>query len=912
MNLQTQEPICSLCGHQCAEVKILDCGCHAHVRCLPVHIFSAYRQAVAYQQQDSVHIPCPACNKKVNGFYIHPLSPSDLEVAGRLNRSEYQGDLISDNSKKRKRGSFSDNSDDYDQSSGKAEEEFTSASASPFLLWSNASVQEKDQNDKLHFRTGRWSTAETKFVEALIKCFDNSTLPLPHGIKLNEFLKDILMCKSSRLTKKMKNAKLSHRNYKLIMATPANHDIKAVSEAQQQFLDSVPSQVTRLILKFNISRIWRLHFSNLCLQTGYESLMGEDWLQSLEDFDKRVSDAESIVRRYRRERLIKALRSDSFQDSIEGVYIANNPNIPGVTAKKGLPRISSGVALSTLHSHLPNATAATTATAADTTTPKEMTALIKSPNQPGQQNQNNATYVTEESFILDETAKKPAVGQEFDANEIPRDLTITTIKLKDPSEMSKRGSDNFSIDFLDDLDGSLSGETYLSLKDTRQSFRKKNIFLSQIMCFLESQNLPIHYVDCWVPSDHIPDEQRQSSGQHANQFQLPRRLVHAGDDLRSDLSSITEYQLHEFGVYSKKFSFDPGAGLPGRCYSSMTYSWENNIQHASPEHFKRLGGARYAGIMTAIGLPVQYPKVGIIVIGLYSLMNVNFNSQILQLCSEEFKKFNPEARWNLSLDISSNESANFSERRSSAGDLSNQESSTSGFQTDYALKDSPANNSANNSKDSESVSSTDSVTQDQVMEIANLLAEHIPSVQEAHNKSDIIRSLRMQLLNFPDNIPKSALNKFKILWRSYKSYCNVQRKKGDIVKLIISDWEFMSKDYDQTSTPWGSNGMTHVNYSVKESNQAINMVTPMSIGLPNHDYNNNGMTSKVLSANIMNFPPALGGSIEHDSDKKLPAVPSPNGNHSTSSQAHEIVPISIGQAHSTKVEEEEKAHHITS
>lgn len=681
----------------------------------------------------------------------------------------------------------------------------------------------------------------------------------------------------------MKNAKLSHRNYKLIMATPAIHDIKAVSKAQQNFLDSIPSQVTRLILNFNISRIWRLHFSNLCLQTGYENLMGEDWLQSLEDFDKQVSEAETIVRRFRRERLIKALRSDSFQDAIEGVYIAGTPNISAVVSKQGaIPRISSGVALSALNGHLEN----------NNNNNNRDDIVTKTP-------QNVPTYVTnttEESFVLDDTAKKSAVReQDPDGTQIPRDLTITTIKLKDPTEMT-RGSDNFSIDFLDDLDGSLGGETYLSLKDTRQSFKKKNVFLTQIMSFLESQNLPIHYVDCWVPSDHTPDKQRQPPGQQANQLAHSTRLVHAGDDLRSDLSSITEYQLHEFGVYSKKFSFDPGAGLPGRCYTSMSHSWENNIQNASPEHFKRLGGARYAGIMTAIGLPVPYPKVGTIVIGMYSLMNVNYNSQLLQMCSEEFRKFNPEARWNLCLDISSAETSPFSQEKPSSGDLSSshnsQSLSTSHHKSFILGGESPTQNSVK-SKDGESVSSSDSINQEQAMEIANLLAEHIPSVQEADNKSHIIRSLRMQLLNFPDNITGPDLNKFKILWRSYKSYCKVQRKKNDIVKLLISDWEFMSKDGEQGTSPWGPNAMTHVNYSSQDSTQSPVTIKPISIGI------SSSISSKVLSANMLSYPTSLGGS--NDRNKKLPALPSSRLLTTTTGQGRDHLSTSNGEAMETNV-----------
>ena len=152
----------------------------------------------------------------MNGFYIHKLSLCDLEQAAQINHNEYHNDFLGDNNenednddnnRKRKRPNLSSEEDDNNYNKNDDDDiqedttkihtkEYNTASASPFLLWSDSSsVNDKDQNDKLHFRTGRWSSAETRFVEILIHCFDHSTLPLPHGIKLNEFLKDILMCK---------------------------------------------------------------------------------------------------------------------------------------------------------------------------------------------------------------------------------------------------------------------------------------------------------------------------------------------------------------------------------------------------------------------------------------------------------------------------------------------------------------------------------------------------------------------------------------------------------------------------------------------------------------------------------------------------------------------------------------------
>lgn len=75
---------------------------------------------------------------------------------------------------------------------------------SPFLLWSNKVFEGLSDSDRLHFRTGRWSHDETVYVDQIIRLFDGGCLALPNGIKLNELLRDMLLCKSSRLTKKMK------------------------------------------------------------------------------------------------------------------------------------------------------------------------------------------------------------------------------------------------------------------------------------------------------------------------------------------------------------------------------------------------------------------------------------------------------------------------------------------------------------------------------------------------------------------------------------------------------------------------------------------------------------------------------------------------------------------------------------
>ena len=127
---------------------------------------------------------------------------------------------------------------------------------SSFLLLNHT----RTSSEHVNHRTGRWSNEEVAFVDALVLAFDLGTLPLPHGIKLNEFLGDMLLCKSSRLTKKMKNAKLSTRSYTLGLFDSRNSQVcTTLAPLQEQFLHSVTSEPMQLELRFNMVKMWRTH-----------------------------------------------------------------------------------------------------------------------------------------------------------------------------------------------------------------------------------------------------------------------------------------------------------------------------------------------------------------------------------------------------------------------------------------------------------------------------------------------------------------------------------------------------------------------------------------------------------------------------------------------------------------------------
>ncbi len=120
------------------------------------------------------------------------------------------------------------------------------------------------------YRTGRWNAEESAYTSILIKCFEMGILPLPHGMKLNDFLCDLLSCRTSRLTKKLKHAKLGSRTYRggLNLDKNANNMSNVIihgsgiQRAQSLFLKTITPEWVRMELQFNISRMWRTHLAN--------------------------------------------------------------------------------------------------------------------------------------------------------------------------------------------------------------------------------------------------------------------------------------------------------------------------------------------------------------------------------------------------------------------------------------------------------------------------------------------------------------------------------------------------------------------------------------------------------------------------------------------------------------------------
>lgn len=170
-------------------------------------------------------------------------------------------------------------------------------------------------------RTGRWTTEEMTYCDQLIAKFEQGQLPLIDGVKLNEFLGNMLKSKQSRLTKKMKNAKLSSRTFVRTAGYITDpNEVREFSELEESFYQAIQCHQERAEIKFHMQKEWREHFSQLCVAIG-QPLDADAWLSSVEEMDRRLSQARDAARMARRKVMMSfALRADS-RNREEGVFI---------------------------------------------------------------------------------------------------------------------------------------------------------------------------------------------------------------------------------------------------------------------------------------------------------------------------------------------------------------------------------------------------------------------------------------------------------------------------------------------------------------------------------------------------------------------------------------------------------------
>ena len=442
-----------------------------------------------------------------------------------------------------------------------------------YVLLSHSRMSGSSLSDREQQRTGRWTDEEINFVDYLVNAFDHGDLALPHGIKLNEFLGDILLCKSSRLTKKMKNAKLSTRSFELKSPThlEVNPNCAILSSLQEKFLQSITSEPTQLELRFNVTKQWRTHFSNLCLQVGYQSLDARDWIASLEELEGRAAVAEENIRKVRQKRMRQALKTDGGTSANPSVYIG------GLSASTAARELEPILSMSNKEEDSSAARKVSNVTTDDSKSSEDFwmnfdssssslggSGGVGGANVPKKRDRSFSEDFLQggnETTYMEELSKEGGRGRTFS-----EDFDAVLSDLIDP-EPTSTPADN-------------QAEKAAPKTDTTCG-----PYLDAIIHYMEAHSLKFQHADVWVPS-FLPRAGPNALAVDTDQL----RLFNAGHATRGDLDEQLAFTFNEYGVYSEKFSFQPGHGLPGRVYVTGKPSWERNIHQKDPKIFERSGG----------------------------------------------------------------------------------------------------------------------------------------------------------------------------------------------------------------------------------------------------------------------------------------------------------------------------------
>jgi len=274
---------CRRCGHGGCDLKVLDCGCLFHARCLQI-------------TPNTPLTTCPACQSPVRSLYLMPMDFSEIDQARIAAAS------MAPSSKR-----------------GKKRKNATIARLNPSnSLGGNGSEESGDGTD---LRTGRWTADETEYCDKLISAYEKGELPISEGVKLNDFLATMLKSKQSRLTKKMKNAKLSAKTYMPKAGYVVDdEDAKKFSQLEVAFYESIQCDMERAEIRFHMQKEWREFFSSYCVSMG-QKLDADAWLSSAEELDRRASQAKDAARMARRKVMMGyALTQDGLNPE-RGVFI---------------------------------------------------------------------------------------------------------------------------------------------------------------------------------------------------------------------------------------------------------------------------------------------------------------------------------------------------------------------------------------------------------------------------------------------------------------------------------------------------------------------------------------------------------------------------------------------------------------
>jgi hypothetical protein len=667
---------------------------------------------------------------------------------------------------------------------------FRSQASSSSVGGNNSSLPSTSSNEG--YRTGRWTFEEIELVEFLLTSFDRGVLPLPMGVRLDDFLGSILLCKASRLTKKMKHARLSIREYDINPKEDPNNtrtlDCEMLSTLQEKFLHSIANEAAQLELRFSMEKAWRTNLFNLCVQVGCTMLNATAWIASMEAMERRAAVAEENIRKARRRRMGLALKVDV--GAQDGVFFSEMP--------VQFPRAK----------------------------PKAKKRLSDSLSQDGESMGDNRDGG--ENMSLNTTGGGSSVGSE--SNHI--------------SNMLDMGEAAGNVDSVDDFavifKELIGGTPSVTNRSSATVPNNSGSFLEQVLSYMEINHLPFEHVEIWVPC-YPP----QSEGGAEN-----LRLYHAGHATRSELDPGIFCQLNEFGEYSTKFSFLPGVGLPGRVYKSGMPAWECNVDESDPKFFERAGGAKVYCVRTGVGIPISSNYIGRLVVVMFSVFDRDPQEELMEQLAADLVAFCPKPTWKLVVEMGptqgqqppqlqgtqyvNKEMVHYqhgmppSSPRASLADVIAQPSTPRSMQapshisvatTITDVPHSPGNRIERRGSSWSAGSVVDSVSaeaqRDEEIQIATLLGDHMPGteVPAIGEPASMVcfpnlllphfMSLRLMLLRSPERRTTEENALLEVIRKSHTGFCqDPNRSPKEIAELLARDWRFLQMTaHDEMKKP---------------------------------------------------------------------------------------------------------------
>lgn len=626
-------------------------------------------------------------------------------------------------------------------------------------------------------RTGRWTDEELAFRDSLISHFLEGSLPLSNGLKLNDFLSNILKSKQSRLTKKMKHAKLSTKYFHIKRGFLFdNMAAREFSRLEYSFIHVITDPIERSEIQFHMQREWREHLAERC---SYLRIMfdGSAWVKSVEKCDHRVALEKNRTRTVKRRWMMGKAMERDISEKVHGVFI-----------DRGL----------------------------------EKEDLID-----GLENDQDGDFGRFLMSILDDGG---TVGKSFEHS--------ASSSASNVAPSMKKASYRSTID---------------------SNFRCAAPFLAGVVSYVEKNSIPFEHVDLWVPSFIPPSDSEQismgSMGSGSNLAAFAGgagdsrgvcRLCFAGsatmglqvlpDDAMNNSSSMSTadsdrkenvktiplssdeiFNFSLYGDYSEKFSFSSGCGLPGRVFQSGVAAWEQFVANAPSHLFERRGGAIQFGIKTALGLPIESPNVGRIVLVLYSKHNREKDEDLVKQIVKDMRLFTPCPRWKLVVDVNSlwrDESSKQLVRPSNAQIAKLSVRSPVGETTEAfnrqnnvnhqhiheensPMRDVPSGNAATASIQGTTQNETDSEAQ--IKNLISLLGENMPSDSTSPLGKQLhdLMSLRLVLLRRNRTPEEQALVDTILIL--FDSYLTAGRSRQDIALLVCRDFMFHTEQNQRAS-----------------------------------------------------------------------------------------------------------------